>query len=62
MIIIEDNIITVQTPANNKFVIRIGVDGIDVTGLKPSRTVDIDSQDILTFKTLEPNSLRLSIQ
>lgn len=55
--IIEDNVITVETPSGPIYKMRIGVDSIDIIGMKKV----VSSDDTLTFKSIDKNKVRLTV-
>ena len=58
-ITIIDNMVEVITPSEYKFVITIKPDSIDVLGERPIR--EIESQNILSIRTIDPNKVKISI-
>lgn len=58
-IIIEDNVITAETPSNNVFTITIRTDSIEIEGKKP--TSEFETANIIGIKTIDPNKVRLSV-
>lgn len=61
-IIVEDNVILIETPSDDDFIITIRTDSIDVEGKRPMLREHDNTPNILTFKTLDPNKVRLSLQ
>jgi hypothetical protein len=57
---IKDNIITVNTPSNDSFRIKVGVDHLYILGKKANTDFPNDKH-IITIKTIDTDEVRVGV-